>query len=500
MSREDAQKSAPSGQQAGSCSVDALTGPVSHANAAGVSGNRAGPPARARGVERALKRSGPLLALRTTQYGLAFLASVIVTRVLGPSGRAEYALPLAFTGTVLVAVHLSIELSAQRLLGRREATLKEMAGFLSAATIVMSAVAVPLAIAIGMAVRDRLLSGATPESVVLASLTIPFSLAGQMAAALLFRIGALRAYGVIAAASGALQLALVISFSVVSHIKPETALLITLIVVAATAVTLCVALARHTGHGALLPRTSRRLARAALAAGLSLHASSIALFLNLQIDLLLVSALTDSHQSGIYSLSATLATLLFVATTTIGLSALQTQTDADESEAAEYTVDFTRQTFGLSIVFAAVAAAGAYPFILVAYGSKWLPSVAPFAALTVASVGIGVEGPARNLLIRIGRPATISKAAIAALAVNVALNLALIPSIGIMGAAIASVASYWCAALLMVWLVQRETGIPMRHVLAWPRHGDPLNRLVSPAGTMLIDRGRKARRRAKRER
>src|SRR5215218_8931008 len=108
---------------------------------------------REQGVETALKSGGRLLAHRAAQYGLAFLSGIIITRALGPAGRAGYALPLALSATVWVALNLSIEAAAQRLLGRREATLKEVAGFLAAATLAISAFAVAIAIVVGMLVR-----------------------------------------------------------------------------------------------------------------------------------------------------------------------------------------------------------------------------------------------------------------------------------------------------------------------------------------------------------
>src|SRR5947209_8113517 len=83
------------------------------------------------GIEVALRSGGRLLAHRAAQYGLAFLAGIIITRELGPSGRAGYALPLALSSTVWIATHLSIEAAAQRLLGRREATLREVARLLA---------------------------------------------------------------------------------------------------------------------------------------------------------------------------------------------------------------------------------------------------------------------------------------------------------------------------------------------------------------------------------
>jgi stage V sporulation protein B len=255
-------------------------------------------------------------------------------------------------------------------------------------------------------------------------------------------------------------------------------LTITLIVMAATGLALTIALARRLGLASFAPRGGGRVAKEAVRTGLKLHVSSIALYLNLQIDLLFVAAMTDTRSAGLYSLSATLAAGVFLATSTLGLSALQTQTDAEEAVARAYTIEFTRQAFAISLIIATAAALLAYPFILLVYGDEWVASVPSFVVLTVAAVGLGIEAPTRNLLIRIGRPGAISIAAALALGVNVAVNLALIPVIGIVGAALASVLSYWTAALLGLWLLRRVAGIPMRRVLERPDLAQGANRIV----------------------
>jgi O-antigen/teichoic acid export membrane protein len=341
-----------------------------------------------------------------------------------------------------------------------------------------------------MSLRHELLADASLSTIITASLIIPFAIAGQMAAALLFRLGSLRAYGWVVAVSGALQVILVAGLRVVGRLEPATAVLSTLLVMAVTAIALTAALARQIGASSLAPTTTSRLAKMAVTTGLKLHMSSLALYLNLQLDLLLVSAFTNSRSAGLYSLAATLAAVVFVATSTIALSALREQTDAEEHLAVDYTVEFTRQTFGISIIIATVAALGAYPFITIAYGRDWAASVPPFVILAVAAIGLGVEGPTRNLLIRIGKPGAISAAAAAALGVNIFCNLILIPQVGIIGAALASAASYWTAALLMVWLVHRSTGVRMGRALMRPSLGKTATGLVAILRSPLGARGR----------
>jgi O-antigen/teichoic acid export membrane protein len=439
----------------------------------------------------ALVAGGRLLVFRAAQYGFAFVSTIIVTRTLGPSGRAAFALPIAFVATIWIVLHLSLEGAAQRLLGRKEVTIQEITHFLSAATIIISAIGVPFALVLGLFLRHDLLADASPAAIMIAALIIPFAIAGQMAAALLFRLGSLRIYGWVIALSGSLQLVLVAGLRLFDRLDPVTAVTSVLIVMALTGIALTAAVGHEIGMSPLVPTAPLRLARIAVVTGLKLHMSSLALYLNLQLDLLLVSALMNSRSVGLYSLAATLAAGVFVATSTIAVSALQVQTDAEEGAAVDYTIEFTQQIFGISVVVATMMALAAYPFITIVYGDEWAASVPPFVILAAAAIGLAIESPTRNLLIRIGRPGAISAAAAAALGVNIVGNVVLIPQVGIIGAALASVMSYWTAALLMVWLVCQSTGVRMRRVMR-PKLSETASRVAAilRLSSSARDRGR----------
>ena len=117
----------------------------------------------------------------------------------------------------------------------------------------------------------------------------------------------------------------------------------------------------------------------------------------------------------------------------MSFGAVETQTHAPAEQAARYTVDFIRQNVALAFLLAMLATAAAYPAITIIYGSEWAGAVLPFAILTVAIIGLSVETPSRNLLVRIGRPRQVAYVSIAGMVTNVAFNLALIPALGIAG-------------------------------------------------------------------
>jgi O-antigen/teichoic acid export membrane protein len=425
------------------------------------------------------------LGFRAVQFLFLFLLSLVATRALGPSGRGQYALALNLATIVWVLCHLSVEHSIGRMLARKEASLVELCHLASLFALALGLVGVTIALAIGLSVRDSLLGDASPATVVLAAATIPFTLIGQMAAALLLRIGELRAYGWVIASGAAVQFVLVVGIEAGVGLTPSLAMLCALLTVALVGIALVVLLARRVGLHALAPVSEWRLVRSALRTGIRLQAASVALWLNLNVDLLLVGLLASTREAGLYSLSASLAEIVFVAVSTVALAALETQTKVDAKTAVAYTMDFIGQNLGVAVVLALCAAALSFPFIIVVYGSAWRASVLPFALLMPAVVALAVEGPARDMLIRIAPPLAISAASVAGLALNAGLNFLLIPQMGIEGASLASVLSYWLAGGLMLYLLSHYGEVPMRQALRLPRRGDVIPSLLRRGGVTV---------------
>jgi O-antigen/teichoic acid export membrane protein len=441
-----------------------------------------------RDVGTSLLRGGRLLGWRVVQYLSGFLGGLVIARTLGPAGRAEYALPLNLATIGWVVLHCSIEAACARMLARREAALEDLARLSSAATAVLGALAFCVVAGVGLTSRHALLGDASGASVLLAAASIPAAIGGQLYAALVLRAGHVSAYGAIQGVLGVIQLLLLATTAGLAHLTPEATLAINLGVTSTITVALAVVLAGEVGYINLAPRTSWQLLGRALRAGLAVHVASISLFLNLRLDLLLVGAILSVREAGVYSLSATLADVVLVATSTLGLAALKDQTDADEGEATRFTLEFVRQSTAVAILFVALVCAVSYPLVLFAYGAAWTGAVLPFAVLCIGAVGLAVEGPVRTLLLRMSRPSAISAAALTAAAVNLGLNLALLPWLGILGAAAASAVSYWIAAFLMLLLLHQRTGLSVRSAFGRPRRGDLVDviigRLIYPGRAM----------------
>jgi len=164
-------------------------------------------------------------------------------------------------------------------------------------------------------------------------------------------------------------------------------------------------------------------------------------------DILLVGALTSSYQAGIYSAVSKLAILGTFALEgnrlAIGpqLSAMLARKEHDQ--AAELYQTATRSlilaTWPLYLTLAIFA-----PVILGIFGPKYVPGGAALETLALAMlVNLGT-GNVTVVLLMGGKSSWSAINAGAALAVNVGLNLLLVPRMGILGAAIA-----WAASIIV---------------------------------------------------
>jgi len=416
--------------------------------------------------------------LRSSQFVFLFLSGIVVARGLGPELRAEYALTFALGSGTWVLINLSLPEAAGRLLARREASLTELSPILCAASLILGALGLTAVLVIGLLARGSLLQNASTGAVVLGGMIVPLMLVQQISVGLLTRLGALTAYGWISAGTGLLQLVLVVLLAAIGPLTPESALAAAVVALSARAIGMAAAVARYTGVRGLIPGGSLQLVRRVLRIGLVLHPAYVALALTLRVDLFLVSLLSDARAVGLYSLASSLAEILFLVSWTMTESAMKKQTETGEPAAARYTVWVARQVLTLTVICAAGVALVAHPMVYVVYGEEWVASVPPLLILTCGAVAFALEGPIRIMMIRMVAPSVIAFAAGAGIIVNVLLNLVLIPRLGINGAALASVISYWLYLSLLLRSFHQATGLSTRPIFELPREGDVVLRIA----------------------
>ncbi len=212
------------------------------------------------------------------------------------------------------------------------------------------------------------------------------------------------------------------------------------------------------------------LARRMLAYGVRSWATNVPHLLNDRVDQLVISLVLSARQLGWYAIAATIATAPAFVGQAVSNSVLPTVaslgTRAEQAHVIRRSLLLTFvMTLGASLAVLAVVS----PLIRIVFGDAFLGGAPSARVLAVAAVMLSLTRAFHGALKGLGRPfdAAISEAG--ALAVTAVGLGTLVPLLGIMGAALTSVAAYTTSTLIAARLTSKALGIsPFELVYARP--------------------------------
>jgi O-antigen/teichoic acid export membrane protein len=218
-------------------------------------------------------------------------------------------------------------------------------------------------------------------------------------------------------------------------------------------------LVRQAG-GRWWPRWHGAVLRATLDFGLRSYVANVLQFFNYRLDAFLVNGFLGPAAVGVYNVAVRLAELLWQLPNAVGFVLLP-RAAASKPEALSR---FTRRVFWLTSGVTAAGAAGlallGQPLIVLLFSATFAEA---YPALLLLLPGVVLLGGAKVLINDVvgrGFPHYNSITSGLGLVVTIALDLLLIPQLGINGAALASSASYaatFFLTLVIYQLVQRRS-------------------------------------------
>jgi O-antigen/teichoic acid export membrane protein len=185
------------------------------------------------------------------------------------------------------------------------------------------------------------------------------------------------------------------------------------------------------------------LMREHFAYGFRAYVGALFAFTVLRADIILAKLLLGAEATGQYSIAVSMADLVYmlpVAAGTIAFPRLTATEDPAERWAKALSV--TKYIALVMVTLAVVAALLARPVVGLLYGEAFLPSVPAFLWLLPGVVMLGVNTILMNYFASIGNPSVVIWSPAIASGVNIALNVILMPRMGVSGAAIASSVAY----------------------------------------------------------
>jgi len=384
---------------------------------------------------------------RIAVLGLGVVSTLLVTRILGPAGRGEYAVATALTGTGVQLGNLGLHASNTYNAGRDRRLVPAL--YSNSLRASFGACGVGTAAALLLFLLRPELAPVRGWAMVLALAAIPFSLAYLLLRSLQLGVHEVREYNRIDVGTSVLGVALIGAVIAARSVGVESLLACALVVAAASFAWTAASLR---GYVAGKAAPSMALFRTTLRYGTKAYLAALFAYLAQRVDILFLTRIAGSEQTGYYAAAtsiATVATLFPIVAGTILFPRLSSMTDPAERWR------LTRRV--LAVVSAGMVGVCALGVLLapvavrLLLGVVFLPAVEPLRWLMPGVLLRSANSILMNHFAAGGMPRITVYSPAAALAVNVALNLLLIPRLGTVGAAVASFAG--SAALLAASLV-----------------------------------------------
>jgi O-antigen/teichoic acid export membrane protein len=405
-----------------------------------------------------VRQVGETYATQVFLVALGFVNSILVTRLLGPEGRGLFAAANTFSAVGVQLGNLGLHSWNTYHVSREPRSLPVLIGNSLA---VCAACGLGALLALGLFEARPSLAPVGGVLLLLALIGVPLGLANLLFQNLLIGTQRIHDYNKIDLAARVLAVVLVAATAPLGLVSPEVVFALVLFSVLASA-TWCFGTLRRDLAGAVT--WSPANLRSGLGYGVRAYLGSLFAFLVLKSDILLVKYLRGASETGYYAIAVGLADILMMLPSVVG-TVLFPRLAAAPDVASKWAlarrvlvwmVPATPVALGATLVVAR-------PLIRLAYGPAFAPS---FPAVVWLLPGIGclaLNTVFMNLFASCGMPLVVTLSPLAALVVNVVVNLVLLPRVGFVGAAVSSTVAY--ALMLAVSLLYLQLRL-LKHASA----------------------------------
>jgi O-antigen/teichoic acid export membrane protein len=386
---------------------------------------------------------------------LNVVTGIILARTLGPSGRGELAAVVLWPTMLWTVGNLGVVDSVTFHSARRTAPQKSIVSTSLAIALVQSAVLVAIGLVLVPLVLAKQEASVVRDCMIFLA-SIPTSLVTLYLASVLNGTHRFVPFNVVRATVFLGNAAGLVALAIASELTVTSAMIAYL---ASQVLTVLIAVIFVLPSSGPPSRPQRLLAREMLAYGWRSQLSTISNLLNERVDQLVISIVLAPASLGLYVVAWTMTSLSSMIGYSVTFAALPRVAQAKSAE--ERRARAHRYVFLTFISTAAVTV----PVLLLApeilrivFGADFVQATGVTRVLLVASIPLGTARVLEAVLKGINRPLHAGLAEGAGLIVTAVGLAALLPTLGLMGAAITSLAAYLLAAGVALHLANRALG------------------------------------------
>lgn len=399
------------------------------------------------------KKVGETVITRFMVVFISLVMSVVIARVLGPEGRGFFAAASALTAILAQFGNLGLHSANTYYLARDHSLLARL---MSNSLLVAVVLGGGLALIVGLVFT--IWPGSAPVHgtlLLLALLLVPMQVASLLLANLLVGLYRLRAYNTIELTTRGVSLILLLVVIAVNALTVEIVFGTGVLAVIFNLGIISYKLRHHITRLAL---PSITLLRQHIGYGLRGYIASFFSFLVLRSDILIIQYKLGAEELGYYSLAVTIIDMMYIIPVNIGFVLFPKLTSMTDNEGR--WLAFRRllpYVVAGSILMALVAGIFADTAVTLLYSDAFASTVPALIWLLPAFVFLSINTQFMNYFASIGMPPITVYAQALAFVINLALNLVLIDTYGIIGAAVSSVIAYGSISLVsLIYVLRRQ--------------------------------------------
>ena len=392
--------------------------------------------------------------------GLLFgtIVGVVTARWLGPAGKGLLSTLTFLFGFCIQIAIIGLGESAMVAIRQKKTSRQEVLQTSVAILIPATLVGIAVLLGVGRFVfHDDWAAARIP--VLVAALAIPVNLLNQLAACVINADERVVFTSALLAASSALILASTWIFVVVAKWAVVGAVLASILGVGVTGL---IAAGWLAARGlSFIPRIDRSYLKFAFTYGPKVQMSNLLIGAAARLDVLIVYLLAGQSSAGQYSISLTVGMLAIMLPFALTMASFPRIAGLGRDEAAQLILRINRLTLAASAAAAVIIGAFAPVLIPRIFGKAYAPSVAPAIILLAGGVAASSQYMLARARAAQGEPGLILRSYLLNSAVMVALDFALIPRFGIIGAAFASAAGSFVGLAVSAWGTIGVAGRPV---------------------------------------
>jgi O-antigen/teichoic acid export membrane protein len=395
--------------------------------------------------------------------GAAALAAVVVANALGAAGAGTFALARVVPNLVALLLGAGITIANPYLIGAGRYPVQAITETNVALASLLSIIGLAGWIACGDVLHAHFFATLSDGATLVLGLSIPLQILRNYLNAIQQGLQHFRAANVVLFIEDLATLLLVLPL--LGGVTDAPSVIVVACVGGSALSCLASAAALAVRRIWPWPRLHRAIAAEAIVFGAKGHVGRIASLLNWRLDLIILSTLASVEVVGYYAVASKLAEAFRPLSNAFTFVLRPLIASLPVAEARARGVLLYRRVFALNFALVLIMAVAGGPIIIHLFGREFAAAIPAFQILLIGLAALGGEGVLNGYNVGIGRPELNSYAALVALAVTVMGDLLLIPSYGLLGAAIASTAAYTIKAVALSAVFLATAGVTLPELI-----------------------------------